>query len=87
MESINSGRDKADSKEVSICFAKVEREPGTKRTLVLRNPDRFIPQFIEDLADIPLVFHFGDQTKTIAIEVASIKGRPTCCTSSKRALS
>ena len=28
---------------------------------------------MEDLADIPLVLHFGDQTKTVAIEVANVK--------------
>ena len=44
-------------KEVSISFAKVEREAGTNRTLVLKHPDRYIPQFMEDLADIPLVLH------------------------------
>ena len=35
MESINSGEVNSNSKEVSISFARVEREPGTKRTLVL----------------------------------------------------
>lgn len=73
MESINSGKANTNSKEVSISFAKVEREPGTRRTLVLKHPDRYIPQFMEDLADIPLVLHIGDQTKTIAIEVANIR--------------
>ncbi len=73
MESINSGESNANSREVSISFANVEREPGTKRTLVLRHPNRYIPQFMEDLADIPMVLHIGDQTKTVAIEVANIK--------------
>lgn len=73
MESINSGESNANSKEVSISFAIVESEPGTKRTLVLKHPNRYIPQFMEDLADIPLVLHMGDQTKTVAIEVANIK--------------
>lgn len=73
MESINSGESNANSKEVSISFSTVERESGTKRTLVLKHPNRYIPQCIEDLADIPLVLHIGEQTKTVAIEVASIK--------------
>ena len=73
MESLNSGELNADSKEVSISFAKVERESGTKRTLVLKHPNRYIPQFMEDLADIPMILHMGDQTKTVAIEVANIK--------------
>lgn len=73
MESINSGEANARSREVSISFAKVEREPGTTRTLVLKHPNQYIPQFMEDLADIPLVLHMGDQTKLVAIEVANIK--------------
>lgn len=73
LETLNSNTNNLNSKEVSISFAKVEREPGTKRTLVLKQPNRYIPQFMEDLADIPLVLHFGDQTKTLAIEVANIK--------------
>lgn len=73
MESINSGEANSRSREISISFAKVEREQGTKRTLVLKHPNQYIPQFMEDLADIPLVLHMGDQTKTVAIEVANIK--------------
>lgn len=73
MESLNSNESNANSKEVSISFARVEREPGTERTLVLKYPNRYIPQFMEDLADIPLVLHMGNQKKTIAIEVANIK--------------
>lgn len=73
MESINSNENNSRSRDVSISFAKVEREPGTKRTLVLKHPNQYIPQFMEDLADIPFVLHIGDQTKTIPIEAASIK--------------
>ena len=73
LESINSGDNKFGSREVSISFGKVEKEQGTSRTLVLRYPNRYIPQFMEDLSDIPLVLHFGDVKKTVAIEVASIK--------------
>lgn len=73
METLNSGEVNSNSKEVSISFAKVEREPGTKRTLVLKYPSRYIPQFMEDFADIPLVLHMGESKKTVPIEVANIK--------------
>lgn len=73
MEILNSNEVNANSKEVSISFARIEREPSTERTLVLKYPNRYIPQFMEDLGDIPLVLHMGNQKKTIAIEVASIK--------------
>lgn len=73
MESINNKDANSNYTEVSITFAKVEREQGTKRTLLLKQPNRHIPQFIEDLADIPLVFHIGELTKTVIIEVANVK--------------
>ena len=73
MESISSGEANANSKEISISFAKVEREPGTKRTLILKHPSRYIPQFMEELADIPLILHTDDGKKTVAIEVVNVK--------------
>ena len=73
LEYINSMESNSNSKEISISFAKVEREPGTQRTLILKHPNRYIPQFIEDLADIPLVLHMGTTKKTIPIEVANIR--------------
>ena len=73
LESIHSSEISSNSKEISIRFAKVKREPGTERTLVLMHPNRYIPQFMEDLADIPLVLHMEDQSKTVAIEVASVR--------------
>jgi len=73
IETLNSQENSANSKEVSISFAEVEREPGTKRTLILKHPNRYIPQFMEDLADIPLVLHFEAETKKLAIEVVNVK--------------
>lgn len=73
MESEASNKAQSSNKEVTLNFNRVEREPGTNRTLVLKQPDRYIPQFVEDLADIPLVLHWDNQTKTVAIEVANIK--------------
>lgn len=73
MESINNGEANSNNREISISFARVEHEPDTKRTLVLKHPNRYIPQFMEELADIPLILHMGDQKKTIPIEVSNIK--------------
>lgn len=74
LESLNSGENNANSREISISFAKVEREVGTSRTLVLKNPSRYIPQSIEDLADIPLELYCGGQLiSKPAIEVVNIK--------------
>ncbi len=74
LESLNSGENNANSREISISFAKVEREAGTPRTLVLKHPSRYIPQSMEDLADIPLELHFAEQPpKKVAIEVVNVK--------------
>ena len=72
IEGFDSGEESLSSREVSISFAKAEREQGTKRTLVLKHPNRYIPHFMEELADIPIILHFGTQTKTVVMEVANI---------------
>ena len=61
------------TKEISISFSLVEREPETERTLILKHPNRYIPQFMEDLSDIPLELHIGKETHTVAIEVVNIR--------------
>uniref|UniRef100_UPI003261689E AAA domain-containing protein n=1 Tax=Clostridium sp. NkU-1 TaxID=1095009 RepID=UPI003261689E len=74
LEALNNGENNANSREISISFAKVEREIGTSRTLILKHPNRYIPQSMEDLADIPLELHFISQpTVKVAIEVVSVK--------------
>ena len=74
LESINSSENNANSREISISFAKVEREEGTSRTLILKHPSRYIPQSMEDLADIPLELHFANQPVVkVAVEVVNVK--------------
>lgn len=74
LESLNSGENKTNSREISITFSKVEQEQGTSRTLILKHPSRYIPQSMEDLADIPLELHFADQSIIkVAIEVVNVK--------------
>lgn len=74
MEILNSDQDSISSREVSISFGKIERESETQKTLILKQPNKYIPQYMEDLADIPLVLHMMDgTTKTVAIEVSSVK--------------
>lgn len=74
LESLNSSEDNANSREISITFAKVELEEGTSRTLILKHPSRYIPQSMEDLADIPLELHFSNQQMVkVAVEVVNVK--------------
>lgn len=72
MECITN-QDKYSSKTVSLSFSKVEKEPNKQRTLILKRSNRGIPQFIEDLGDIPLVLHMNDKTQNLSIEVANIQ--------------
>jgi AAA domain len=74
LESMNSAENTANSREISISFSKVEREEGTSRTLILKHPNRYIPQSMEDLADIPLELRFANQqTIKVAVEVVNVK--------------
>ena len=74
LESLSSNENNAYSREISISFAKVERELGTTRTLILKHPSRYIPQLMEDLANIPLELHFHNAPlKKVVIEVVSVK--------------
>ena len=73
MESLNASDNQLNSKEIAISFGKVEKEEGTSRTLILKQPSRYIPQYMEDLADIPLIFVVNGKTKTVAIEVANVQ--------------
>lgn len=73
LEMLNTNTNYLNSKEISIKFSLVELEKGTRRILILKHPNKHIPQFMEDLTDIPLELNFGDKTKTLAIEVANVK--------------
>ena len=73
MECTNSCEANAKSRVISIEFSKVEREKCSQRILVLGQPNRYIPQFMEDLADIALYLHIGESQRKIGIEVSNIK--------------
>ncbi|MBP5786008.1 MAG: AAA family ATPase [Aeriscardovia sp.] len=63
--------------EVSISFSKVEKDPdpASPRTIILRRPNRYIPQSIEDIPNIPLDLHMENgKTRSPEIEVVSVKG-------------
>lgn len=72
------GDKKSKSREISITFYKVEKE--TDRILILKNPNRYIPQYIEELGNIPLIFTIGEEETEdeikkvkVEIEVSSVK--------------
>ena len=68
MESINCGEANSNSREVSISFSAVEREPGTKRTLILKYPNRSLrPNTAASTA-------FGNSRQSIASAAKSASG-------------
>ena len=73
LETLNSDENHSNSREVSISFGKTEQESSTNRTLILKQPSCYIPRFMEELADIPLLLVFEDETKKLPIEVMNIK--------------
>lgn len=73
LEIINKDDSVFDVRDISISFSLVEREKGTERTLILKHPSRYIPQFMEDLSDIPLELHIGKEVHMTAIEVVNIR--------------
>ena len=73
LEARESNENSDNSKEVSISFGKVVPEGASIRTLILKQPSSYIPRFMEELADIPLILVFENETKKLPIEVISIR--------------
>ena len=73
LEYLNSNEYKINSREISISFGHMEREANTPRTLILKYPSRFIPQFMEDLEDIPLNLQTKNDFAKIIIEVIRVQ--------------
>jgi hypothetical protein len=62
------------NKEVSITFGKIEKESGTSRTLILTQPNRYIPQHIEEFSGVPLKIELQNgETRNIELENFSVK--------------
>ena len=74
LECMASNEKNADSKTISISFGKVERDEQSSRTIVLKEPSRFIPQSIEELSGIRLDLDFGNgRTGSLRIESLTAK--------------
>ncbi len=74
IEMNNQSEDVNRRKKIAISFGKIEREPDTERTYILRFPNRYIPNDIEELSGFPMSLHFGKQSRdNIIVEAASIR--------------
>lgn len=73
LEYLNSSEGNSEGKQISIQFAKVEREKDTERTLILRHPNRYIPHSIEEIGDLQIRLFHGEESKSVTVEVVSVK--------------
>ncbi|MBV9216039.1 MAG: ATP-binding protein, partial [Acidobacteria bacterium] len=55
-----SSEKNADGKTISIGFGKVARDANSSRTIVLKEPSRFIPQSIEEFSGVRVDLDFGN---------------------------
>jgi hypothetical protein len=73
LEYFESAKSNTEGKQISLVFTKILLEPGTERTLILKHPNRYIPQNIEDIGDLQIKLYIGDETKSLTVEVVSVK--------------
>lgn len=73
LEIINSKDSYSQSREVSICFTKVEKEEGSEHTLILKQPNKSIPQFMEELTDISLKLIIDGDMKNVTIDAINVQ--------------
>ncbi len=74
LECMTSGEKSAGSKTISICFGKVERDSQSSRTIILKEPSRFIPQTIEELSGVRVDLDFGNgRTGKMTVESFTAK--------------
>jgi len=74
LECIASSEKNADGKTISIRFGKVEQDSQSSRTIVLKEPSRFIPQSIEEFAGVRVDLDFGNG-RTGKLHVESFTAR------------
>lgn len=74
LECMASSEKNADGKTISISFGKVEQDSQSSRTIVLKEPNRFIPQSIEEFSGVRVDLDFGNG-RTGKLHVESFTAR------------
>jgi len=74
LECMASSEKNVDGKTISISFGKVERDSQSSRTIVLKEPSRFIPQSIEEFSGVRVDLDFGNG-RTGKLHVESFTAR------------
>lgn len=74
LECMASSEKNADGKTISISFGKVERDSQSSRTIVLKQPSRFIPLSIEEFSSVRVDLDFGSgRTGKLRVESFTAK--------------
>lgn len=69
LECLASVEATAGNKTISIRFGKVEEDPLSQRSIVLKQPSRFVPQSIEELSGVRVDFELrGGRTSRARVE-------------------
>lgn len=74
LECMGSSEKNADGKTISIRFGKVEKDGQSSRTIVLKDPSRFIPQSIEEFSGVRVDLDFRNgRTGKLRVESFTAK--------------
>jgi hypothetical protein len=60
LECMASSEKNADGKTISIGFGRIEEDTVSSKTIVLKEPSRFIPQSVEELSGVRVDLQFDD---------------------------
>lgn len=62
------------SKAINISFSSVQKEEGSERIYVFKNPSHSIPLWMEEIGDIEVKCHFSNRDEmTLKFEVANVR--------------
>ena len=74
LECMASSEKNADGKTISISFGRIEKDAVSSKTIILKEPSRFIPQSVEDLSGVRVDLHFDDgRTGKVHVESFTAK--------------
>ena len=73
LEMLGMEEDSSSQREITVSFSKMVKEPDSERTYTLKHPSRNLPQWIEELSDVPLDMLVGRRSLRPRIEAMSVK--------------
>jgi hypothetical protein len=74
LEGLSATEAGADGKAIAITFSGIEKDRNSSKTIILREPNRFIPNSIEELSGVRVDLQFDDG-RTGALHVESFTAR------------